>query len=315
MSAARPPRIKTVRRPIHGVLLLDKPLGWTSNDALQKAKWLLRAEKAGHTGTLDPLATGLLPLCFGAGTKFSQVSLDADKAYQATLQLGATTTTGDLEGEVLEERPVSVSREQIEAACAKLRGEIDQVPPMYSALKFEGRPLYEYARAGIQIERPSRRVKIHALDIIDWQDEPKLLTVSVRCSKGTYVRTLAEDLGALLGCGAHLTALRRTASGPVRVEDAISLDALAELTEAEREALLRPPDSLLADWPEVRLGADEAARFLTGLRRRLNAPDQPHVRVYGPEPQAFLGGAHIKAGELIPDRLLSPQEVSSLLGV
>jgi len=137
----------------------------------------------------------------------------------------------------------------------------------------------------------------------------------VRCSKGTYVRTLAEDLGAMLGCGAHLTALRRTASGPVRVEDAISLDALAELTEAEREALLRPPDSLLADWPEVRLGADEAARFLTGLRRRLNAPDQPHVRVYGPEPQAFLGGAHIKAGELIPDRLLSPQEVSSLLGV
>lgn len=315
MSAARPPRIKTVRRPIHGVLLLDKPLGWTSNDALQKAKWLLRAEKAGHTGTLDPLATGLLPLCFGAGTKFSQVSLDADKAYQATLQLGATTTTGDLEGEVLEERPVSVSREQIEAACATLRGEIDQVPPMYSALKFEGRPLYEYARAGIQIERPSRRVTIHALDIIDWQDERKLLSVSVRCSKGTYVRTLAEDLGALLGCGAHLTALRRTASGPVRVEDAISLDALAELTEAEREALLRPPDSLLADWPEVRLGADEAARFLTGLRRRLNAPDQPHVRVYGPEPQAFLGGAHIKAGELIPDRLLSPQEVSSLLGV
>ncbi|ALT77244.1 tRNA pseudouridine(55) synthase TruB [Paucibacter sp. KCTC 42545] len=315
MSAARPPRIKTVRRPIHGVLLLDKPLGWTSNDALQKAKWLLRAEKAGHTGTLDPLATGLLPLCFGAGTKFSQVSLDADKAYQATLQLGATTTTGDLEGEVLEERPVSVSREQIEAACATLRGEIDQVPPMYSALKFEGRPLYEYARAGIQIERPSRRVTIHALDIIDWQDELSQLTVAVRCSKGTYVRTLAEDLGALLGCGAHLTALRRTASGPVRVEDAISLDALAELTEAEREALLRPPDSLLADWPEVRLGADEAARFLTGLRRRLNAPDQPHVRVYGPEPQAFLGGAHIKAGELIPDRLLSPQEVSSLLGV
>lgn len=315
MSAARPPRIKTVRRPIHGVLLLDKPLGWTSNDALQKAKWLLRAEKAGHTGTLDPLATGLLPLCFGAGTKFSQVSLDADKAYQATLQLGATTTTGDLEGEVLEERPVSVSREQIEAACATLRGEIDQVPPMYSALKFEGRPLYEYARAGIQIERPSRRVTIHALDIIDWQDELSQLTVAVRCSKGTYVRTLAEDLGAMLGCGAHLTALRRTASGPVRVENAISLDALAELTEAEREALLRPPDSLLADWPEVRLGADEAARFLTGLRRRLNAPDQPHVRVYGPEPQAFLGGAHIKAGELIPDRLLSPQEVSSLLGV
>ncbi|MDC8785208.1 tRNA pseudouridine(55) synthase TruB [Roseateles koreensis] len=311
--SARPPRIKTVRRPVHGVLLLDKPIGWSSNDALQKVKWLLRAEKAGHTGTLDPLATGLLPLCFGAGTKFSQISLDADKSYLATLKLGATTTTGDLEGEVLETRPVQVTREQIEAACAQLRGEIDQVPPMYSALKHEGRPLYEYARAGIVIERPSRRVTIHALDIIDWQDDR--LTLSVRCSKGTYVRTLAEDLGRLLGCGAHLSALRRTAAGPVSVNDAISLDALAALTETERESMLRPPDSLLADWPEVRLAQDEAARFLTGLRRRVNAPDQPHVRVYGPEPQAFLGGAHIQGGELIPDRLLSPQEVSSLLSV
>ncbi|RQO58666.1 tRNA pseudouridine(55) synthase TruB [Paucibacter sp. KBW04] len=306
----RPQRIKTVRRAIHGVLLLDKPLGWSSNDALQKAKWLLRAEKAGHTGTLDPLATGLLPLCFGAGTKFSQISLDADKAYTATLQMGVTTTTGDLEGEVLERLPVNFSREQLDTAVAALRGEISQVPPMYSALKFEGRPLYEYARAGIAIERPSRRVTIHALEIMDWQDDK--LTLSVRCSKGTYVRTLAEDLGRALGCGAHLTALRRTASGPVSVENAISLDALAALTEAEREALLRPPDSLLADWPEVRLSQDEATRFLTGLRRRVNAPDQPHVRVYGPEPQAFLGGAHIQGGELIPDRLLSPQEVASL---
>lgn len=307
----RPQRIKTVRRAIHGVLLLDKPLGWSSNDALQKAKWLLRAEKAGHTGTLDPLATGLLPLCFGAGTKFSQISLDADKAYTATLQMGVTTTTGDLEGEVLERLPVSFTREQLEAAVAALRGEISQVPPMYSALKFEGRPLYEYARAGIAIERPSRRVTIHALEIMDWQDDK--LSLSVRCSKGTYVRTLAEDLGTALGCGAHLTALRRTASGPVSVENAISLDALAALTEAEREALLRPPDSLLADWPAVRLSQDEATRFLTGLRRRVNAPDQPHVRVYGPHPQAFLGGAHILGGELIPDRLLSPQEVASLL--
>lgn len=307
----RPQRIKTVRRAIHGVLLLDKPLGWSSNDALQKAKWLLRAEKAGHTGTLDPLATGLLPLCFGAGTKFSQISLDADKAYTATLQMGVTTTTGDLEGEVLERLPVGFTREQLEAAVAALRGEISQVPPMYSALKFEGRPLYEYARAGIAIERPSRRVTIHALEIMDWQDDK--LTLSVRCSKGTYVRTLAEDLGTALGCGAHLTALRRTASGPVSVENAISLDALAALTEAEREALLRPPDSLLADWPAVRLSQDEATRFLTGLRRRVNAPDQPHVRVYGQHPQAFLGGAHILGGELIPDRLLSPQEVASLL--
>jgi len=308
----RPQRVKTPRRALHGVLLLDKPLGLSRHDALQKAKWLLRAEKAGHTGTLDPLATGLLPLCFGAGTKFSQVSLDADKAYTATLKLGEITTTGDGEGEVLERHPVKVSREQIEVACAQLRGDITQVPPMYSALKHEGRPLYEYARAGITIERPSRQVTIHALDIEHWQDDE--LVISVRCSKGTYVRTLAEDLGRLLGCGARLSALRRTASGPVAVEQAISLDALAALTESEREALLRPPDSLLADWPELRLSSEEAARFLTGLRRRVAAPDARHVRVYGPEAQAFLGSAHIEAGELIADRLLSPAEVQSLVG-
>jgi tRNA pseudouridine55 synthase len=297
---------------------LDKPLGLSSNDALQKAKWLLRAEKAGHTGTLDPLATGLLPLCFGAGTKFSQVSLDADKAYEATLFLGLTTTTGDAEGEVLDRSEAAahaVTREQIEAACARFTGAIDQVPPMYSALKHEGRPLYEYARAGIVIERPSRRVTIHSIDIVDWQAEQ--LTIAVRCSKGTYIRTLAEDIGRVLGCGASLSALRRTGSGPLNVAQAISLDALAALTEIEREALLRPPDSLLADWPELRLDSAEAARFLTGLRRRLNADqsaeDVAHVRVYGPEPQAFLGSAHITAGELIADRLLSPHEVESLL--
>lgn len=315
MTTAQPQRIKTPRRALHGVLLLDKPLGLSSNDALQKAKRLLRAEKAGHTGTLDPLATGLLPLCFGAGTKFSQISLDADKAYEAVLQLGLTTTTGDAEGDVLEHCAVNVTAEQIAAACAQLTGAIDQVPPMYSALKHNGRPLYEYARAGIVIERPSRRVTIHAIDILDWQADK--LTLAVRCSKGTYIRTLAEDIGRLLGCGASLAALRRTGSGTLRVDQAISLDALAALTEIEREALLRPPDSLLADWPELRLSSAEAARFLTGLRRRLdpdNAADVPHVRVYGPEPNAFLGSAHITAGELIADRLLSPQEVQSLTG-
>lgn len=313
MTTTQAPRTRIQRRAVHGVLLLDKPLGLSSNDALQKAKWLLRAEKAGHTGTLDPLATGLLPLCFGAGTKFSQVSLDADKAYEATLFLGLTTTTGDAEGEVLDRQEAAaraVTREQIEAACAQFTGEIDQVPPMYSALKHEGRPLYEYARAGIHIERPSRRVTIHSIDILGWQAEQ--LTLAVRCSKGTYIRTLAEDLGRVLGCGASLSALRRTGSGPLNVEQAISLDALAALTEVEREALLRPPDALLADWPELRLSSDEASRFLTGLRRRVAAPDAPQVRVYGPEPQAFLGSAHIQAGDLIADRLLSPAEVQSL---
>ncbi|MDT8997914.1 tRNA pseudouridine(55) synthase TruB [Paucibacter sp. APW11] len=302
------------RRPLHGVLLLDKPLGLSSNDALQKAKWLLRAEKAGHTGTLDPLATGLLPLCFGAATKFSQVSLDADKAYEATLKLGQTTTTGDAEGEVLDTQPVSVTAEQIAQVLAGFLGLIEQKPPMYSALKHEGRPLYEYARAGIEIERPSRQVTIHSIDMLSWQADE--LRIAVRCSKGTYIRTLGEDIGRLLGCGAHLSALRRTASGPCQIGEAISLDALAAMTEAEREDMLRPPDSLLQEWPALRLEASEAARFLTGLRRRLlprPATDLPHVRVYGPEPGAFLGSGHVTAGELIADRLLSPQEVQSLL--
>jgi tRNA pseudouridine55 synthase len=312
MDVQQAPRQRITRRAVHGVLLLDKPLGLSSNDALQKAKWLLRAEKAGHTGTLDPLATGLLPLCFGAGTKFSQVSLDADKRYVAALKLGVTTTTGDAEGEVLEQRDVAVDRAQIEAVVKRFVGAIEQVPPMYSALKHEGRPLYEYARAGIHIERPSRRVTMHSITIVDWQAEAGLLILDVSCSKGTYIRTLAEDIGRGLGCGASLSALRRTASGPLAVDQAISLDALAALSEAEREALLRPPDSLLADWPALSLDGDEAARFLTGLRRRVAVPDAPQVRVYGPEPKAFLGSAHIKAGELIADRLLSPQEVASL---
>ncbi|MEH0165417.1 tRNA pseudouridine(55) synthase TruB [Roseateles microcysteis] len=311
MTETRPQRQRVVRRALHGVLLLDKPLGLSSNDALQKAKWLLRAEKAGHTGTLDPLATGLLPLCFGAATKFSQVSLDADKAYVATLKLGQTTTTGDAEGEVLETREVAVTRELIAAACAKFTGAISQVPPMYSALKHEGKALYDYARQGITIEREARAVTIHGIDIVDWHADA--LTIAVRCSKGTYIRTLAEDIGRELGCGAHLSALRRTASGAVDVRDAISLDALAAMTEAEREALLRPPDCLLADWPSISLADEDASRFLNGLRRRVAAADAPHVRVYGPAAHALLGSASIAAGELIPGRLLSPQEVSSLL--
>lgn len=301
---------KTPRKALHGVLLLDKPLGWTSNDALQKAKGVLRAEKGGHTGTLDPLATGLLPLCFGAATKFSQANLDADKAYRATLRLGQRTSTGDLEGAVVDERPVEADRAAIEAACARLTGSIDQLPPMHSALKHQGRALYDYARAGIEIEREPRRVTIHAIDIVDWQSPT--LVIDVRCSKGTYIRTLAEDLGAALGCGAHLAALRRTASGPLQLGDAITLEQLAELAPEAREARLLPPDVLLAGWPEVRLPDDEAGRFLTGLRRRVALADAPAVRVYGPDPRAFLGSAHIAGGELIADRLLSPLEVQAL---
>jgi tRNA pseudouridine55 synthase len=313
-------RVRVPRRAVHGVLLLDKPLGLSSNDALQRAKRLYRAEKAGHTGTLDPLATGLLPLCFGAATKFSQASLDADKAYLATLQLGRTTTTGDAEGGVLRERAVAVTREQAEAACARFVGAITQVPPMHSALKHEGRTLYSLARAGLEVERAPRAVTIRAIEIVDLTDDR--LTLDVRCTKGTYIRTLAEDIGEALGCGAHLAALRRTASGALTLAGAHSLDELAALDEAARDALLLPADALLADWPEVRLGDDDAGRFLSGLRRRLDAADAERVRVYGPASlaapdgagrRAFLGSGHIHARELIPTRLLSPLEVQGLL--
>ncbi len=305
------------RRALHGVLLLDKPLGWTSNDALQKCKGLLRAEKGGHTGTLDPLATGLLPLCFGAATKFSQASLDADKRYRATLRLGQRTSTGDGEGQVIAECAVATGRAAIESACRQFTGAIEQLPPMHSALKHQGRALYEYARAGIAIERPKRSITIHRIEIVEWQAE--VLVLDVACSKGTYIRTLAEDIGAALGCGAHLSALRRTGSGALDVHDAITIDALAALGAAEREALLLPADVLVAAWPEVRLPDDEAGRFLCGLRRRVLLDDAPAVRVYcdapapaspgGPHVLSFLGTAHITAGELIADRLLSPLEV------
>ena len=302
---------RITRRALHGVLLLDKPLGWSSNDALQKAKWLLRAEKAGHTGTLDPLATGLLPLCFGAATKFSQISLDADKAYRATLRLGQRTSTGDREGAVIAERPVQVDAAAIQAAIARFTGPIAQLPPMHSALKKDGKALYEYARAGEVVERAPRQVQIHAIDMVGWQDVE--LVLDVRCSKGTYIRTLAEDIGEALGCGAHLSALRRTTSGPLSLAGTVTLADLEAMDEPARQALLQPVDALLADWPTTTLDAAEAGRFLTGLRRRLLLPDQAALRVYGPEPGAFLGSAHITAGELIPDRLLSPAEVQALL--
>ncbi len=299
--------VRLPRRPLHGVLLLDKPLGWTSNDALQKAKGILRAEKGGHTGTLDPLATGLLPLCFGAATKFSQVSLDADKAYRATLRLGQRTATGDAEGEVLEQREVHTDTAAITAACARFTGALEQVPPMHSALKHQGRALYEYARQGIEVERAPRKVTIHRIDIVSWHADE--LVIDVACSKGTYIRTLAEDIGAALGCGAYLSALRRTACGALNLADALTIESLQAMSEAERDACLLPADQLLQAWPEVSLPDDEAGRFLTGLRRRVLLADAPAVRVYATHPRAFLGSAHIKAGELIADRLLSPIEI------
>jgi tRNA pseudouridine55 synthase len=303
------PRIE--KRPVHGVLLLDKPLGLSSNDALQKARRLYRAEKAGHTGTLDPLATGLLPLCFGAATKFSQVSLDADKRYTATLKLGITTTTGDAEGQVVQRRDVDVSTQDVLAACHRFLGRIDQLPPMHSALKRDGKALYEYARAGIQVEREPRRVTIHQINLMGGLHDEWM--IDVRCSKGTYVRTLAEDIGEALGCGAHLAALRRTASGPLTLDHALTLEQLESMGEPARDAALLDADTLLADWPAVRLDENDAGRFLAGVRRRLPLADAPQVRVYGPQPGAFLGSGHIAGGELISTRLLSPTEVEGLL--
>jgi tRNA pseudouridine55 synthase len=292
------------------VLLLDKPLGLSSNQALQKAKWLLRAEKAGHTGTLDPLATGVLPLCFGAATKFGQLQLDADKAYEATLKLGVKTATGDAEGEVIDTRPVpELTAERLDAVARRFTGPIRQVPPMHSALKKDGKALYEYARSGEEVEREPREVVIHslALSLVDAATVKLVAAVS----KGTYIRTLGEDIGEALGCGGHLTSLRRTASGGVPVDQCVTLEALEAMGEGERLALLRPAESLVAQHTRVTLRGDDAARFLSGLRRRGDWQDAPRVAVFSPD--AFLGTAHVKAGELIPGRLLSPIEIQQIL--
>jgi len=301
---------------VHGVLLLDKPLGLSSNQALQKAKWLLRAEKAGHTGTLDPLATGVLPLCFGAATKFSALHLDADKTYQATLCLGVTTSTGDAEGEVTGRQPVpAIDDAALEAVRQRFLGAITQVPPMHSALKKDGKALYEYARAGIEVERAPRDVQIHALKLAlaHTQQAQPAIEIEVTCSKGTYIRTLGEDIGKALGCGGHLTRLRRTATGPFTAADCITLEALEAMDEAERLAQLRPPEALLPGHTPVTLAGEDAGRFLSGMRRRGAWADAPQVAVFGEQPRALLGTAHVKAGELIPSRLLSPAEIQQIL--
>jgi tRNA pseudouridine55 synthase len=294
---------------LDGVLLLDKPIGLSSNDALIRAKRLYLAKKAGHTGTLDPLASGLLPLCFGEATKFSQDLLEADKTYEATMRLGIRTTTGDAEGEAIDTREVRCDVAAVDAALARFRGEIVQVPPMYSALKRDGKPLYEYARAGQTVEREGRQVTIHALERIACA----LPDVSFRvtCSKGTYVRTLAEDIGEMLGCGAHLVALRRTGVGALTLEHAVTLDALSDAAEGERDAWLRPVDALLSTFPSMTLAADGARRLLQGQRIRLEDlgmaqtfADGETVRVYD-EGGRLLGVGVINSGVLAPKRLLA----------
>ena len=309
------PRTRVQRRPVHGVLLLDKPYGMSSNDALQKAKWLLRAEKAGHTGTLDPLATGVLPLCFGAATKFSQLHLDADKSYEAIAVLGVQTSTGDLEGEVVLEKPVNFSTEQMLKVQSQFTGPVDQIPPMYSALKKDGKALYDYARAGIEVEREARHIVIHnlALEEIEPHNNQRRLKITVTCSKGTYIRTLGEDIAIALGSCGHLSALRRIQTGPFTQAQCLSIQDLEALPEAKREMKLLPIDALLDGHTPVTLPPDDAGRFLSGVRRRGEWPDSLHVAVYGDSPRALLGTAHVKAGELIPGRLLSPLEIQSIL--
>jgi tRNA pseudouridine55 synthase len=294
--------MKIPRRRVDGVLLLDKPPGLSSNAALQRVKRLYAAEKAGHSGTLDPLATGLLPILLGEATKFGIALLDSDKTYVADILLGVRTSTGDAEGEVLETRPVSCNAVAIESAAAAFRGEILQIPPMYSALKRDGRPLYEYARAGVEVDREPRRVVIHELRIA--AVEPPLVRVGVRCSKGTYIRSLAEDLGAALDCGAHLRALRRIGVGPFSIEEATSLAALEELESPDRDALLRPLEWLLRDLPPLELDAAQSRRFLQG--QRLTGPWQlqGRARIVG-DGQQLLGTGEVRSdGVLHPARLL-----------
>jgi tRNA pseudouridine55 synthase len=310
MTAPQRPRVP--RRVLDGVLLLDKPIGLSSNDALIRAKRLYLAKKAGHTGTLDPLATGLLPLCFGEATKFSQDLLEADKTYEATMRLGIRTATGDAEGEAIETREVTCDEPAVVAAMARFRGEIVQVPPMYSALKRDGKPLYEYARAGQVVEREGRQVTIHALDTLACALPD--VTFRVTCSKGTYVRTLAEDIGEALGCGAHLVALRRTGVGALTLENAVTLDALSDAAEGERDHWLQPVDALLSTFPSVELDADATRRFLHGQRLRLadltlsgEAANAERVRVYAAAGR-LLGVAKLGEGVLAPERLVVTAE-------
>lgn len=300
------------RRQIDGVLLIDKPYDISSNGALQKARWLLNAAKAGHTGVLDPLATGLLPVCLGEATKFSSYLLDADKGYRATVKFGVVTTTGDVEGEVVSERPVAFDREGLLAAMAAFRGEISQVPPMYSALKHQGKPLYEYARAGIEIEREARRVNIRRLELISLDGDTAV--IEVLCSKGTYIRTLACDIGEALGCGAHLTGLRRTATGGFSLDEALQLTDIEALDMPQREALLLPADILVRHLREAELAADEAGKFMHGqpVRFAEKCAKMQRFRIYREGSREFLGlGEARDDGRLHPIRLLASKAATS----
>ena len=296
-------QFKRIKRDISGILLLDKPLGVSSNQALQIVKRLYQAAKAGHTGSLDPLASGLLPICLGEATKFSHFLLDSDKSYRALVTLGSTTTTGDAEGEVLERLPVTTTAEELDAALKKMVGDIWQVPPMYSALKRDGKALYEYARDGVEVEREPRPVCIHAITLERFEGTQFEIVVS--CSKGTYIRTLAEDIGKLLGCGAHLGGLRRLTTAHFHLRDAVTIEQLEQMTMEQRDAALLGADVAIEDLPQVTIDADSTFYLLRGQevwKSGLNI--QGLFRIYS-EQGDFLGiGEQTSRGSIAPKRLL-----------
>ena len=294
---------KSTKREIDGVFLLNKPLGFSSNQALKKIQWLLNAKKAGHTGTLDPMASGLLPICLGEATKFSNRLLNANKTYIATVQLGVTTTTGDQEGEVISEKEAVLNEAQLKETLQKFLGDITQIPPMYSALKFEGRPLYEYARQGIEIERKSRQITIYDIRLMEFQGS--VMTIEVSCSKGTYIRTLAEDIGHALGCGAHLKGLERTQTGNFQLTEALTIEALEAMDSISREKVLLPIDALLEGLPSIELTSAETELIKKGQSIDFISKNEEELRLYSVSGQFVGVGQPDLQGRLFPKRLIA----------
>ncbi|QYN44765.1 tRNA pseudouridine(55) synthase TruB [Gilliamella sp. ESL0441] len=301
--------IKKTRRDLHGVLLLDKPQGMTSNDALQKVKWLFNAKKAGHTGALDPLATGMLPICFGEATKFSQYLLDSDKRYQVIAKLGERTDTSDADGQIICSKPVNITQSQIDEALTHFRGDILQVPTMFSALKHQGKPLYEYARQGIVIEREARPITVYENQFIQFDVTNHELTLEIHCSKGTYIRTIIDDLGELLGCGAHVIYLRRLQVSNYPIKKMVTLDALQNL--ADKDELLMPVDSPMNEYPKVILSEQQGKNILLGRTIEIDSTinevnvstKENLVRIY--QDQRFIGAGIQTNNKLSPKRLIS----------
>lgn len=301
--------IKKTRRDLHGVLLLDKPQGMTSNDALQKVKRLFNAKKAGHTGALDPLATGMLPICFGEATKFSQYLLDSDKRYQVIAKLGERTDTSDADGQIICSKPVNITQSQIDEALTHFRGDILQVPTMFSALKHQGKPLYEYARQGIVIEREARPITVYENQFIQFDVTNHELTLEIHCSKGTYIRTIIDDLGELLGCGAHVIYLRRLQVSNYPIKNMVTLEALQNL--ADKDELLMPVDSPMNEYPKVILSEQQGKNILLGRTIEIDttinevnvSTKENLVRIY--QDQRFIGAGIQTNNKLSPKRLIS----------